>query len=484
MGLLGLREERELWPPPEHGERLEWYEAAYKLFKGRHEEVYEPHRPSLARPYLTVNVLGTITRLCARRLFGERARYIASRAQSLLDLLAETNRLGLLNVRQAQTASYCGDAIYKVRYDGARDRVVIEGVNPAFYFPTFADDQQEQVESVAIAWVVPDEESERRAWLRKEIHEPRLVRNELWELSALPAGEWAVGAQQPLVTLPCYADLPESVPTGVEELLVVHVPNLQVAEDGIWGVSDYETVFSLQGELNNRATRLAATLDLHANPRMYGPKSLLDEAGEFVADETEFIIVREGETPPAYLVWDAQLGIVKDQLDDLRLDILRGAGISPESMGLGIGGTAESGRAIRLRQLETTGTVQAKGTLFDVALRQVLSVATKLWVAQVSDKGQLAHAAALEPGEITVVRAEGPPRDDLEDAELGRLWIESGLLSPESARERLFGMSPEEAATETARLRQQIADLRPQTSDRRPQTSDLRPQTSDRRIEG
>jgi len=51
------------------------------------------------------------------------------------------------------------------------------------------------------------------------------------------------------------------------------------------------------------------------------------------------------------------------------------------------------------------------------------------------------------------VRADGPPRDDLEDAELGQRWIESGLLSPEAARERLLGMTPAEAAAETARVR-------------------------------
>jgi len=454
LGWLGLRPDRELWPPPEHRERLEWYEIGYKLFQGRHEEVFEPHRPLAARPYLTINVLGLITRLCARRLFGRPARYLAPRAQELVGLLAESSRLDLLNVRQAQTASYCGDAVYKVRYDAVRDSVVIEGVNPGLFFPKFADDQQSEIATATLAWLVPDEESERRAWLRQEVHEPGLVRHELWELSALPDGEWAVGEQRPLATLERYAAVPESAATGVEELLVVQVPNQQVAEDGLWGVSDYETVVPLQGELNNRATRLAATLDLHANPRMYGPKSLLDERGEFVADESEFLLVREGETPPGYLVWDAQLEIVKAQLDDLRLDILRGAGISPESIGLGLrGGQAESGRAVRLRQLETTATVQAKGTLFDAALRQVLSVASKLHAAQVQDRSRVPDAVALEPGDITVVRADGPPRDDLEDAELGQRWIESGLLSPEAARERLLGMTPAEAAAETARVR-------------------------------
>lgn len=453
LGWLGLRPDRELWPPPEHRERLAWYDIGYRLFQGRHEEVFEPYRPPGDRPYLTVNVLGLITRLCARRLFGRPARYSAPSAQELVDLLAAESRLDLLNVRQAQTASYGGDAVYKVRYDAARDRVVIEGVNPAFFFPTFADDQQSEIATATIAWVVADQESDRRAWLRKEIHEPGLVRHELWELAALPGGEWAVGEQRPLAALPRYAALPEAVVTGVEELLVVHVPNQQVAEDGLWGVSDYETVFALQGELNNRATRLAATLDLHASPRMYGPKSLLDERGEFVADESEFIIVREGETPPGYLVWDAQLDVVKTQLDDLRLDILRGAGISPESMGLNpSGGQADSGRAIRLRQLETTATVQAKGTLFDAALRQVLSVGTTLHAAQVQDQARRPGAVALEPDEITIVRADGPPRDDLEDAELGQRWIESGLLSPETARQRLFGMTAEEAVAETVRV--------------------------------
>jgi len=442
------------WPPPEHRERLNWYRCAYLLFKGRHEQVYDPFRKGDQRPYVAVNLLGSVSRLCARRLFGEPAAYEATAEegqdagqQDLLDFLVKKARFDRLNLRQAQTASYCGDTVYKVRYDAEDDRVVIEGVNPAFFFPTFADGDQLAITEAAICWVVWSADRKQQ-WLRKELHAPGSVRNELWSLKKRIGAndeDFVLGDQVPFSQVETLANLPEQVATGVDELLVVHIPNAQVAEDGIWGLSDYEPVFGLQGELNNRATRLAETLDLHAAPRMYGNDAYLNEAGDFAEQENRFLIVRAGEDPPGYLVWDASLAVVKQELDDLRLDILRGVGVSPESFGLGQAGGAESGRAIKLRQTETTSTVQAKGALFDDGLRQVLSLAMKLYAVQVQDKSEGGDAAPLEADDIEVKRSDGLPEDPMDDATLFETLMQPTALKPEVAASMAFGWSEEEA---------------------------------------
>ena len=92
--------------------------------------------------------------------------------------------------------------------------------------PHLNGDNVQEMMGATLAWV---KEENGKKYLRKEIHGPGLIRNELWLLD----GE-TVKEQVKLSTISQYAGLEEEQETGYEGLLVEHIPNWRL-DDMFWG---------------------------------------------------------------------------------------------------------------------------------------------------------------------------------------------------------------------------------------------------------
>jgi len=456
-------------------QRMQAYETYLNLFLGRHQPVFEPRRRPDEGPYVTTNILGAISRLTVHRLFGEAPRprakarseslvpsaeYTTDGAdvsaqpgtrnpeQALLDFLCQSNAWQQLCYQGALGGSYRGDTVFKVRYEAARDAVIIEEVPPSCFFPERSEEQQEEIVAVSLARGLtppsghpsPNGRGEGGeadvAWLVEEYHTPGLIENRLWKLIAVPGEARYLRQPVELAALAATAELEPVVQTGLDVIPIVHIPNRKIAETGIWGQSDYVDLLSLQEALNRRKTQTGSILDKHADPLLAIDESFLDENRRLQMDRIRAIPLVQDEPPPQYITWDGKLADSRAEADDLLQRILLVAGISPESFGLGRGSSAESGRAIALRQVMTTSTVAGKRLMWEPGLRKLLSIATRMYLAHVRDR--LARARALRPEEIAIEFGDGLPRDFSEAIRDEVALQGAGLASKETSLRRLF----------------------------------------------
>lgn len=438
----------EKWPPEEHAERLEEYAHYRKLFFGKHQEVFPRIDSWLSKEldktliYIVCNYAGLISKICADLLFGEQLEVNVgdekSKEQLAMNDIIASNSLHIKNYEMALSTSWRGDTVIKARF-GKRtawddsQRVVIETVPAHYFFPHLNSDNIQEMTGATLAWVKKNP-GDKKTYLRKEIHEPGLIRNELWLLD----GD-SIKKQVPLSTIPDYKDLEEEQETGYPGLLVEHIPNWRL-DDMFWGISDYHDLDSLFDALNNRVSRIDSILDKHSDPKLILPPGSMEydeRLGRYYIEKEALQCMEiDGDSEamdlPRYLVWDAQLEAAFRQIDKLVEMLMLMSEVSPAVFGMDKQGAVESGRALKFRMLRTLAKVNRKQLYFDQALRNIL------YVAQVLD---VTHGrGSYSPTEPHLQWADGIPNDPKESAEIESLRMSASLTSRESAIRRLDGL--------------------------------------------
>lgn len=449
------------WPPPEAVDRLARYARYRAIYEGRHEEVYVTHGPysyDEDRPYVSVNIAGELVDLLVSRLFGEfpRVGIDDPDARAWVESLIERSRWQSDLPGAARGASYRGDAALKVRV--AAGQVLIQPVNPGLLLYDTDPDDTGRIIRATQGWVLWEDD---QAFLRLEIHTAGRIENELYRLHPAAQGTWGYNPDDdalPLDTLATTTGLEPSVATGVDELLIVPIAAGNADDGEIWGRSDLADVDALQGELNNRETQRAEILDRHADPYIQGPPQLIsnetDAQGRrklLIDPQNRYIATERPEEQLSYLTWDAELAAVENQIRDLRNSIVLVAGFSPESLQLSEQAAAESGRALKLRQHRTAATVREWQSLWDRALRQAVSLASRLALSpavQVSDR----PPAPLAPTDVRFVWEDGLPDDTMQRIEEEALAVQVRVSSRKAAIMRLYKLSAQAADDELAAI--------------------------------
>lgn len=469
------------WPPEDHVDRLRAYAQYTDLYLGEHEKVFVTSglfkfKYDDSREYVLVNLLGALTDLLTSRLFGEavriRAPEEAEGTQAFFDHLLARNRMARANVEQGMGASYRGDAVYKVRYDADEQRIVIEVVPPSLWFPVMDDLDGTKIIGGVIGQVVWQNED---PFLWLEGHEMR--EGSSWITNTVFRLHQSTGSstmhydpekdRTSLENIDALAQIPEEQRTGVDQLLLVHVPNRTTTETKAWGISDYAGLISLQGELNNRLTQRSEVQDKFVDPFMWGPR-LDDEKGEVNLRQNKYIPVPDeawgAGAPVGMLVWDAELVSVADAIRDMRQDFATTAGIDLAALRPDESGGPASGRAMRLQQSRTQDRVKGKQRTFGPGLQDVFSVATKLALVedvQLAWSPSTGEIQVLEPEEIVVEFSEGIPVLRMEDVEEEALMLASGVQSRAQAITALHDLTDEEAQALLVAIQQEAAATAP-----------------------
>ncbi len=457
-GEVGLINEK--WPPDEHLERLEDYKKYRQLFKGKHQFVFPRIDAWLSKEmdktiiYIVCNYAGLISKICADLLFGEPVRFVAgeedSREQKALENIVSNNQLHIKNYEMALSASWRGDTVLKARFGKRRNwdeeqQAIIETVPADYFFPHLNGDNVQEMTGATLAWVKKNKD-DKKEYLRKEIHEPGLIRNELWLLD----GE-TVKRRVPLSTFPEYAELEEEQETGYPGLLVEHVPNWRL-DDMFWGISDYYDLESMFDALNNRVSKIDAILDKHSDPKLILPPGSMEydeRTGRYYIEKEALQCMEIDEQSdakdlPRYLVWDAQLDAAFRQIDKLLDLLMMMSEVSPAAFGLDRQGVADSGRALKFRLIRTIAKINRKQLYFDQALKNILYAAQVLDVTH--GKGR------YEPAVPHIEWADGLPDDPMEWAEVESTRMMSGTTSRESAVRRLDNLEGEALRQELERI--------------------------------
>ncbi|WP_246147094.1 phage portal protein [Bacillus massilioanorexius] len=244
----------------------------------------------------------------------------------------------------------------------------------------------------------------------------------------------------------------ETVLTGINEPLIVHVPNFSTDDDwqGIDDISENETIFA---EIDNRLAKIAEILDKHSDPAMAVPQGSLieDERGEpifHVGRDKIFEVESKNEVIPQYITWNGQLDAAFRELDVLLDHLLIVSELPPVALGKTDSGTSgSSGFAIKWRMNSLLAKINRKRQYYDKALKYVLTIAQKL---------EHVNAETKPNYEVTIPKIkfqDGLPNDELETANITSIRTGGKATQSQlSAIMEVHGYTEEQARIELARI--------------------------------
>lgn len=452
------------FPEREDIERLRCYNLYHNVYRGNHEYVFInsgqfKYGYDVSREYISINFCSAATKLFASRLFGQPASYSCDDVSTTdyMNYVAETNSLADINIKAARGASYRGDSVYKVRYDSNEQKILIETVDPAMCSVETDDLNNKKIVEITINNILceTDDKGKEQHFIWEEEH--KMIDGIGWIFNHLYSAKKSkhndlfivdYENELPLESLEETANLEPATNTGLDCLMVVWVANDGDDECGIYGISDYEDLVHIQGELNNRYTQRAEILDKHSDPFLFGPEDLVDEWGTVaIGKNSKFIPLRDGEDGTkvvGYITWDAQLASVEKEIEELIRDFASIAQIDHHVLiDLTAGGNPPSGRALKLSQTRTQTRVLSKQLVFGKALKSVFSIVTKLAQLVVLEwKGSI---KPLNEQDVVIEFSDGLPSDRMGDIEEQVAMVDGGVQSKVRAIQKLHGVSIEEA---------------------------------------
>ena len=441
----------ELWPPADSAERLKKYDDHYKLFRGRHGEIegYKQAFSLLKRDddsiiELIVNFPGSLSILFADLLVGEPPRFNSAdeQSQKWLDEFIDRHKLTQKIYTGALAQSYRGEAILKLRLIDGKAKLSL--VPASYWFPVVDPSEVTEALGHVFAWTV---KVDGKDYLRAEIHFPGSVHQRVFILNGNIIGD----SVDPKVI---GIDLPPDQATGVNEMLACVVPNLEL-DNSLYGADDYADADTLFQQLDLRLAQIAKVLDKHTSPGMYGPDSGIhtDIDGSSYAMADNYITVPQGEQPPAYLTWDAQLTANWEYLRELYDALFIATGTNRAAFGLLDGTNALSGSALKKVLMRTLSKTSRKRAYWDSALKYIIPLAARL---------ENANGGEGQDFWLDIDWQDGLPNDPLEDAQVENIRTAGKPTSSvKSAIRRLDGGSEESIENELADIEAEEGQVTP-----------------------
>jgi len=227
-----------------------------------------------------------------------------------------------------------------------------------------------------------------------------------------------------------FPELANSIDMKLEagEHMIIHIKN-SGSPLSIWGTSDYADIEGLIYEVDNRTSRIAATLDKHSSPKLRAPKGTMDKiakGGTFDVFET-MPSMGNDDVKIEYIQWDGKLEAAYASLDSTIDMMLNIANVSPSLIGRDkSGGNAESGRALKFKLIRTLAMKHRKEMYWTTGLRQLLWTLQKLS----STHGYtISGEKSLEPVMPTIQFKDSVITDLIESIELIERQLGAGLIS-------------------------------------------------------
>lgn len=445
------------FPKQEDKHRIQRYTYFDRLFEGDHYSAFairgEAHFSDQYNrlKYVAVNFPGLITRILADLLFSEPVKFVVNekgkeKNKEFIDALVKENNLHTQNYESALGNSRRGDAVYKLRI-GRRNpaisneplTIIIEDINPAIYYPEINHGNfREEPQKKTLAWLFHQGD---KCFLRKEIHEPQKITNEVWTYDE-KKDEAIMKLGEDQVKKMLGVDAVQL--TKTDELWVIHIPNTRDGSS-YWGYSDYRDLYSLFFALNNRISKIDNILDKHSDPILAVPDGIIDENGQIKKEAMGMIEMSSADganNKPEYIVWDANLEAAFKEIERIIDFVYMASEISPASVGMDKGGEAESGRKFKLKLQRTLAKTKRKQVYYEQALKQVMTIAQKISLAHNIPVGGVKIS---EVAEVEIEWSDGVMNDTRELAEELEIRLRAGIISKAQAIAEMDGITLEEA---------------------------------------
>ena len=425
------------FPPVEEYERIKLYDQNRLLWKGEHKQIFkERYNQLFDRDEMTTwqfdfNWYRRISVAFATLLFGEPPTITVgnpeSKEQLFLNSILENDFLDVCYDVAIDISRY-GTGIFKPIIENGILR--IDSLSPAYWYPVFSSRNMKKILAHFVCWEADN-------YLNVEVHTSGQIENKVYSIES--------GLVKKMIE-----DI--FVETKVDSPLIIPAHNLTTSESS-FGVDDYQIIDTIVCELEVRYSQVARILDKHASPTMYGPRSLIQQdkrtGKAFVDIAGKYLGANPNEVLPAYLVWDAQLSAVNQEIDGLMTQLYALSETSPALFGELKQGLAESGSALKRLLISPLAKVNRLKLSLDKKMKQVLSLASELAV-----ENGISEAIKFEVKDIHIDWQDGLPTDAREQMDIETMAVSAKLSSIESALKRIWGLKGEALTTELNKIKE------------------------------
>jgi len=455
-------------PKSKDEQRVQNYKKFEKLFKGEHLDAFRIQSPQSDRQYqalryVATNFAGMLSKLSADMLFMEFPKISVAneKANKFVDAMIFANKLKTQFYESALENSYRGDATFRIRSKDDNTKLVIEDFNPEVYEAEYnKNNVRSEPTAHILKWKMEltgkkDSNGKPVQAIFREVHRKGLIENQLWEIDS--TGNFVAE-----LDVKAYLNIDPIVETGIDEFLIVHIPNFHINSD-FYGISDYYDLMSLMYAINNRITKTDNILDKHGDPILAVPPGVLDEEGKVRKESFGVIEVdtsEAGGAKPEYIVWDAKLESAFKQVENLVNHLFLTSETSLAAFGLDKNGQAESGRALKFKLLRTIAKKKRKELYFDDGIKQLLYVAQLFAKAQKLECGGVKMTGTAEVPQIEW--QDGVVNDALEQIELEEKKLDNDLTTTKDAISRIDGISDKEAEEKVKEIDEENKKKAPQ----------------------
>lgn len=366
----------------------------------------------------------------------------ALKRQQAIDRITAKDQNGYVTTLYeiALDVSRFGDGIAKITLDN-KEGAEIWACPPGFWFPVVRPDNLRKFEAHVLAHTIRKGDFD---YLFCEIHERGKITRRVHKLEGN-----IIGPEQPLNV---FTPLPPVENTQVDGFLVVPFHGLRTSDE-IFGMDDYQDIDSIICAIELRCAQINKILSKHSDPSMYGPPGQLEtdpNTGEtvFKSGGRYFEVDSEnGEDPPGYVVWEAQMDAQFAELDFLLKQLYIVSETTPAAFGHMEQGLVESGSALRRLMQAPLAKTARIAMRFDPAAKEALKTACDL---------EHIHGYADTP-EIQAIQIQwqdGVPPDPLEQAQVEQIRTggTAATSSLVSSIRRLDGGTREDAEAELERI--------------------------------
>lgn len=452
-------------------QRLAFYNYYEKLFMGDHFTAFNQQVESkdfnktyAKLRYVKANFAGLCSKVIADMLFSEPVKIKVEDAgqQKWVDEFVQTNKLDTVFYESALSNSYFGDGVFKLRIGkrmaGDNDSsIILSNVPPSLYFPVLNQgniDQDPEIKELAWIIIKTDEDGKVKKYLRKEIHKPKEILNEIYLME-----ENVIKGKTTFAAIGM--DVKDREETKIDRQLIVHSPNWKTVTR-YWGISDYNDLDSLFFAINNRLSKVDNILDKHSDPLLLVPPGILDENGKVRKGNLGVVEIQNADDgKPEYVVWDASLDNAFKEIDKLVESLLMTAEISPDILGMGQG-QQDSGRALKYKMLRTIAKTARKRLYYDTAIKEIIYRAMLLAKAWGLPAGKVPFVG--EPCYPELIWADGIPTDETELIENENKRIDAGTESIEDAIVKIDGVDIDTAKKKAEVIKKEKEIAMPESS--------------------
>jgi hypothetical protein len=440
-------------------DRRATYQIRKDLYLGHHQRVYF----GLRKPryhYLVVNWISLIPDTWARLLFANFPEISApaeagdGAGDAISDLVVDLNLSTLCRASSIQ-ASWAEAVVWKVNFSRAQQRVVITQVEPVAV--TWEHDPDDPNTPIAASyWFVKtariDNKEEKFIIRERQALKPRSplaitldkmkkkfrarqnerVREhvlaftyEAYRTTTVVDGTLMASDQVDLDTVYANLDTPMPAPQPftlpLDALTLIYIPNKREGED--WrGISDLsDSVVSIQGEANDRASLNKHILDAHSKPTLIIPDDLIVDGMVAVENLDWLTAKQDGSGRCMYVEWSGEMGASFEQLKWLWEQLMSITGLSTT---LSTASVAMSGRAREMELVAPIAEVRARRPGWEDAIQRAIYLAMCL--------EKINKLSVIEP--VRNVRIVWPtvlPDSQLDTANATAILHQAGAISLE-----------------------------------------------------